>query len=162
MNQINGGSENLSKVENKENSWLNKAIIVAVVVIVIAAVALLLNRIPSPQPASTAADPESEVVNEDMNYSYLLDKLEGSYDVKFKTDGDVLSQGVARIKYNEIEGFDLIVYSEYRPVTYHFKADEQNKLHSDNLGEGTIKYEEEFDQITITFTKEDNTCELSR
>lgn len=162
MNQNEGGSESLSNVEKKENSLLNKAIIVAVVVIVVAAVILLINRIPSPTPATTEVDPESEMVNEDMNYSYLLDKMEGSYDVKFKSGSDVLSQGVARVKYNEIEGFDLIVYSEYRPVTYHFKADEQNKLHSEDLGEGLIKYEEEFDQITITFTKEENICELSR
>ena len=141
---------NMPQGRKSDNKWLDRIIVMAAVVIVIAAVAIFLGK-KSGKKASIAALQQMEQIEPD--YSFLLDNIEGSYDITL-SDGETTQQGVARIKYNDIEGYDLIVYSEFRPVTYHFKSTEGAKLTSSQLGDGLISYEKDFEKITITFNKE--------
>lgn len=149
----------LEEVEKKEGKWLDRILVIAAVVIAIAAISIFVGK-KSGKKAQQVALEQLEQVQPD--YSFLLDNLEGTYDLKMTNpDGDSI-HGVARIKYNDIEGYDLILYSEYSPVTYHFKSTGGANLHSEQLGDGLIGYEKDFETTTITFKKENSTCVLSR
>jgi len=149
----------LSEVEKSEGKWLDRIIVIAAVVIAIAAISIFIGK-KSGKKTQQSAIQQLEQVQPD--YSFILDNMDGSYDLKMTgADGEQI-HGVARIKYNDIEGYDLILYSEYSPVTYHFKSTGGANLHSEELGDGVIDYEKDFETTTITFKKENSTCVLSR
>jgi hypothetical protein len=90
-----------------------------------------------------------------------IGNLEGSYSMKFTSDGET-RYATASVKKVAERQYQIARVTVYGPVVYTFTVTEDGKVKSGDLGEGNISYRSDLKLTTIRFEKENFLCELSR
>ena len=87
--------------------------------------------------------------------------LEGSYSMKFTSDGET-RYATASVKKVAERQYQIARVTVYGPTVYSFTVAEDGTVDSEELGTGTISYRSDLKLTTIRFEKTNFLCELSR
>ena len=87
--------------------------------------------------------------------------LEGSYSMKFTSDGET-RYATASVKKVAERQYQISRVTVYGPTVYSFTVAEDGAVSSEELGTGTITYRSDLKLTTIRFEKTNFLCELSR
>ena len=87
--------------------------------------------------------------------------LEGSYSMKFTSDGET-RYATASVKKVAERQYQIARGTVYGPTVYSFTVAEDGTVDSEELGTGTISYRSDLKLTTIRFEKTNFLCELSR
>ena len=87
--------------------------------------------------------------------------LEGSYSMKFTSDGET-RYATASVKKVAERQYQIARVTVYGPTVYSFTVAEDGTVASEELGTGTISYRSDLKLTTIRFEKTNFLCELSR
>ena len=87
--------------------------------------------------------------------------LEGSYSMKFTSDGET-RYATASVKKVAERQYQIARVTVYGPTVYSFTVAEDGTVSSEELGTGTISYRSDLKLTTIRFEKTNFLCELSR
>ena len=87
--------------------------------------------------------------------------LEGSYSMKFTSDGET-RYATASVKKVAERQYQIARVTVYGPTVYSFTVAEDGTVSSDELGTGSITYRSDLKLTTIRFEKTNFLCELSR
>ena len=90
-----------------------------------------------------------------------IGNLEGSYSMKFTSDGET-RYATASVKKIAERQYQIARVTVYGPTVYTFTVAEDGTVTSDELGTGTITYRSDLKLTTIRFEKTNFLCELSR
>lgn len=91
----------------------------------------------------------------------VLQDLPGNYSMKIQTAGEThySTAVVRRIAAGEYQIARITVYG---PLLYGFRLGPEAVVSSEELGRGTVTWQENIKKVTIRFEREDFVCELSR
>ena len=87
--------------------------------------------------------------------------LEGSYSMKFTSDGET-RYATASVKKVAERQYQIARVTVYGPTVYSFIVAEDGTVSSDELGTGSVSYRSDLKLTTIRFEKTNVLCELSR
>ena len=87
--------------------------------------------------------------------------LEGSYSMKFTSDGET-RYATASVKKVAERQYQIARVTVYGPTVYSVVVAEDGTVSSEELGSGTITYRSDLKLTTIRFEKTNFLCELSR
>ena len=87
--------------------------------------------------------------------------LEGSYSMKFTSDGET-RYATASVKKVAERQYQIARVTVYGPTVYSFTVAEDGTVDSEELGTGMISYRSDLKLTTIRFEKTNFLCELSR
>ena len=87
--------------------------------------------------------------------------LEGSYSMKFTSDGET-RYATASVKKVAERQYQISRVTVYGPTVYSFTVAEDGTVSSEELGTGTVSYRSDLKLTTIRFEKTNFLCELSR
>jgi len=90
-----------------------------------------------------------------------IGNLEGSYSMKFTSDGET-RYATASVKKIAERQYQIARVTVYGPTVYSFTVAEDGTVSSDELGTGTVSYRSDLKLTTIRFEKTNFLCELSR
>ena len=90
-----------------------------------------------------------------------IGNLEGSYSMKFTSDGET-RYATASVKKVAERQYQIARVTVYGPTVYSFTVAEDGTVSSDELGTGTVSYRSDLKLTTIRFEKTNFLCELSR
>ena len=90
-----------------------------------------------------------------------IGNLEGSYSMKFTSDGET-RYATASVKKIAERQYQIARVTVYGPTVYTFTVAEDGTVSSDELGNGTVSYRSDLKLTTIRFEKTNFLCELSR
>ena len=90
-----------------------------------------------------------------------IGNLEGSYSMKFTSDGET-RYATASVKKVAERQYQIARVTVYGPTVYTFTVAEDGTVSSDELGTGTVSYRSDLKLTTIRFEKTNFLCELSR
>ena len=90
-----------------------------------------------------------------------IGNLEGSYSMKFTSDGET-RYATASVKKVAERQYQIARVTVYGPTVYTFTVAEDGTVSSDELGTGTVIYRSDLKLTTIRFEKTNFLCELSR
>ena len=90
-----------------------------------------------------------------------IGNLEGSYSMKFTSDGET-RYATASVKKIAERQYQIARVTVYGPTVYTFTVAEDGTVSSDELGAGGISYRSDLKLTTIRFEKTNFLCELSR
>ena len=90
-----------------------------------------------------------------------IGNLEGSYSMKFTSDGET-RYATASVKKIAERQYQIARVTVYGPAVYIFTVAEDGTVTSDELGAGSISYRSDLKLTTIRFEKTNFLCELSR
>ena len=90
-----------------------------------------------------------------------IGNLEGSYSMKFTSDGET-RYATASVKKVAERQYQIARVTVYGPTVYTFTVAEDGTVSSDELGSGGISYRSDLKLTTIRFEKTNFLCELSR
>ena len=90
-----------------------------------------------------------------------IGNLEGSYSMKFTSDGET-RYATASVKKVAERQYQIARVTVYGPTVYSFIVAEDGTVSSDELGTGSISYRSDLKLTTIRFEKTNFLCELSR
>ena len=102
----------------------------------------------------------SAASGEDAVPSSVLHSLEGNYTMKL-TDPDGTHYSTAVVKELASRQFQVARITVYGPVYYGFTLD-GTSVSSAELGSGEVTYKANIKKTSISFQKQEFTCELSR
>ena len=92
---------------------------------------------------------------------HKVGNLEGSYSMKFTSDGET-RYATASVKKVAERQYQIARVTVYGPTVYTFVVGEDGTVSSEELGTGTITYRSDLKLTTIRFVKTNFLCELSR
>ena len=87
--------------------------------------------------------------------------LEGSYSMKFTSDGET-RYATASVKKIAERQYQIARVTVYGTTVYSFTVAEDGPVSSEELGTGTVSYRSDLKLTTIRFEKTNFLCELSR
>ena len=90
-----------------------------------------------------------------------IGNLEGSYSMKFTSDGET-RYATASVKKIAERQYQIARVTVYGPTVYSFTLGEDGAVSSEELGTGTVSYRSDLKLTTIRFEKTNFLCELSR
>ena len=90
-----------------------------------------------------------------------IGNLEGSYSMKFTSDGET-RYATASVKKIAERQYQIARVTVYGPTVYSFTVAEDGTVTSEELGTGTVSYRSDLKLTTIRFEKTNFLCELSR
>ena len=90
-----------------------------------------------------------------------IGNLEGSYSMKFTSDGET-RYATASVKKVAERQYQIARVTVYGPTVYSFIVAEDGTVSSDELGTGSVSYRSDLKLTTIRFEKTNFLCELSR
>lgn len=90
-----------------------------------------------------------------------IGNLEGSYSMKFTSDGET-RYATASVKKIAERQYQISRVTVYGPAVYLFTVSEDGTVKSDELGTGSVTYRSDLKLTTIRFEKTNFLCELSR
>ena len=90
-----------------------------------------------------------------------IGNLEGSYSMKFTSDGET-RYATASVKKIAERQYQIARVTVYGPTVYSFTVAEDGTVSSEELGTGNISYRSDLKLTTIRFEKTNFLCELSR
>ena len=90
-----------------------------------------------------------------------IGNLEGSYSMKFTSDGET-RYATASVKKIAERQYQIARVTVYGPTVYSFTVAEDGTVSSEELGTGSISYRSDLKLTTIRFEKTNFLCELSR
>ena len=90
-----------------------------------------------------------------------IGNLEGSYSMKFTSDGET-RYATASVKKIAERQYQISRVTVYGPAVYSFTVAEDGTVSSEELGTGTVSYRSDLKLTTIRFEKTNFLCELSR
>ena len=90
-----------------------------------------------------------------------IGNLEGSYSMKFTSDGET-RYATASVKKVAERQYQIARVTVYGPTVYTFTVAEDGTVSSEELGTGTVSYRSDLKLTTIRFEKTNFLCELSR
>ena len=90
-----------------------------------------------------------------------IGNLEGSYSMKFTSDGET-RYATASVKKVAERQYQIARVTVYGPTVYTFTVAEDGTVSSDELGSGGISSRSDLKLTTIRFEKTNFLCELSR
>ena len=90
-----------------------------------------------------------------------IGNLEGSYSMKFTSDGET-RYATASVKKVAERQYQIARVTVYGPTVYSFIVAEDGTVSSDELGTGSISYRSDLTLTTIRVAETDFLCELSR
>ena len=90
-----------------------------------------------------------------------IGNLEGSYSMKFTSDGET-RYATASVKKTATREHQIVRVTVYGPTVYTFTVTEDGKVSSEELGTGSVSYRPDLKLTTIRFEKSNFLCELSR
>ena len=90
-----------------------------------------------------------------------IGNLEGSYSMKFTSDGET-RYATASVKKVAERQYQISRVTVYGPAVYSFTVAEDGTVSSEELGTGTVSYRSDLKLTTIRFEKTNFLCELSR
>ena len=90
-----------------------------------------------------------------------IGNLEGSYSMKFTSDGET-RYATASVKKIAERQYQIARVTVYGPTVYSFTVAEDGTVTSDELGSGSVSYRSDLKLTTIRFEKTNFLCELSR
>ena len=90
-----------------------------------------------------------------------IGNLEGSYSMKFTSDGET-RYATASVKKVAERQYQIARVTVYGPTVYSFTVAEDGTVSSEELGTGTVSYRSDLKLTTIRFEKTNFLCELSR
>ena len=90
-----------------------------------------------------------------------IGSLEGSYSMKFTSDGET-RYATASVKKVSERQFQISRVTVYGPTVYSFTVGDDGSVQSDELGTGSISYRSDLKLTTIRFEKPNFLCELTR
>ena len=90
-----------------------------------------------------------------------IGNLEGSYSMKFTSDGET-RYAMASVKKVAERQYQIARVTVYGPTVYSFTVAEDGTVSSEELGTGTVSYRSDLKLTTIRFEKTNFLCELSR
>ena len=90
-----------------------------------------------------------------------IGNLEGSYSMKFTSDGET-RYATASVKKVAERQYQISRVTVYGPTVYSFTVAEDGTVSSEELGTGTVSYRSDLKLTTIRFEKTNFLCELSR
>ena len=90
-----------------------------------------------------------------------IGNLEGSYSMKFTSDGET-RYATASVKKIAERQYQISRVTVYGPTVYSFTVAEDGTVSSEELGTGTVSYRSDLKLTTIRFEKTNFLCELSR
>ena len=90
-----------------------------------------------------------------------IGNLEGSYSMKFTSDGET-RYATASVKKIAERQYQIARVTVYGPTVYSFTVAEDGTVTSEELGNGSVSYRSDLKLTTIRFEKTNFLCELSR
>ena len=90
-----------------------------------------------------------------------IGNLEGSYSMKFTSDGET-RYATASVKKVAERQYQIARVTVYGPTVYSFTVADDGTVSSEELGAGTVSYRSDLKLTTIRFEKTHFLCELSR
>ena len=90
-----------------------------------------------------------------------IGNLEGSYSMKFTSDGET-RYATASVKKIAERQYQISRVTVYGPAVYSFTVAEDGTVSSEELGTGTVSYRSDLKLTTIRFEKTNFLCELTR
>ena len=90
-----------------------------------------------------------------------IGNLEGSYSMKFTSDGET-RYATASVKKVAERQYQIARVTVYGPTVYSFTVAEDGTVSSEELGTGSVSYRSDLKLTTIRFEKTTFLCELSR
>ena len=90
-----------------------------------------------------------------------IGNLEGSYSMKFTSDGET-RYATASVKKIAERQYQISRVTVYGPAVYSFTVAEDGTVSSEELGTGTVSYRSDLKLTTLRFEKTNFLCELSR
>lgn len=89
------------------------------------------------------------------------DNIAGNYFMTVSEDGDE-SRLQGTIEEDALGQWVLHIYDEYEPRTVLLNIENDGTISSEDLGTGVMTYKKNIDKTTITFTKDNSTCVLTK
>ena len=90
-----------------------------------------------------------------------IGNLEGSYSMKFTSDGET-RYATASVKKVAERQYQIARVTVYGPTVYSFTVAEDGSVSSEELGAGSVSYRSDLKLTTIRFEKTNFLCELTR
>ena len=90
-----------------------------------------------------------------------IGNLEGSYSMKFTSDGET-RYATASVKKVAERQYQIARVTVYGPTVYSFTVAEDGSVSSEELGSGSVSYRSDLKLTTIRFEKTNFLCELTR
>ncbi|MBR1570743.1 MAG: hypothetical protein IJ651_08450 [Bacteroidales bacterium] len=90
-----------------------------------------------------------------------IGNLEGSYSMKFTSDGET-RYATASVKKIAERQYEIARVTVYGPAVYLFTVADDGTVSSEELGTGSVSYRSDLKLTTIRFEKTNFLCELSR
>ena len=90
-----------------------------------------------------------------------IGNLEGSYSMKFTSDGET-RYATASVKKVAERQYQIARVTVYGPAVYSFIVAEDGSVSSEELGAGSVSYRSDLKLTTIRFEKTNFLCELTR
>ena len=90
-----------------------------------------------------------------------IGNLEGSYSMKFTSDGET-RYATASVKKVAERQYQIARVTVYGPTVYSFTVADDGTVSSEELGVGSVSYRSDLKLTTIRFEKTNFLCELSR
>ena len=90
-----------------------------------------------------------------------IGNLEGSYSMKFTSDGET-RYATASVKKVAERQYQIARVTVYGPTVYSFTVAEDGSVSSEELGAGSVTYRSDLKLTTIRFEKTNFLCELTR
>ena len=90
-----------------------------------------------------------------------IGNLEGSYSMKFTSDGET-RYATASVKKVAERQYQISRVTVYGPTVYSFTVAEDGSVSSEELGAGSVSYRSDLKLTTIRFEKTNFLCELTR
>ena len=90
-----------------------------------------------------------------------IGNLEGSYSMKFTSDGET-RYATASVKKVAERQYQIARVTVYGPTVYSFTVAEDGAVSSEELGSGSVSYRSDLKLTTIRFEKTNFLCELTR
>lgn len=105
--------------------------------------------------------PSASSAGEDAVPADVLQSLEGNYSMKV-TDPSGTHYSTAVVKELASGQFQVARITVYGPVYYSFSLEDGAVVNSSDLGVGAITYKPAIKKTTISFKKQEFSCELSK
>lgn len=93
--------------------------------------------------------------------SAMLSNLPGNYSMKVTSAGEV-HYSTAIVRQVVATQYQIARITVYGPVMYGFTLSPDATVVSEELGKGSVTWQETLKKLTIRFEREDFVCELSR
>lgn len=152
-----------SNSNSSTQSWLSKnaAWFIPCIILLLLAVVVASQMTSKSKTGKNVKAKETEMLASDTVFNLTREDLAGNYSVKIESNGQ-LKRLTGYIDYDAIGQCTLHVLSDYEPMLFILNVNGKGVISNDDLGTTYMIHQKSINKRTITFTKNNTVCTLTR